>query len=1190
MQEIVKRILEGNFEYENGSLDFSCTKLEISLSGGSVYEGSFHITATSEGFTEGYIMSSDIRMECLTTEFTGNDVEILFCFHGENMEEGDVLKGTFSVVSNQGEYYLPFVVSIEHRVINSSVGNIKNLFHFANLAKSNWKEAVKLFYSKEFPRVFTGSDTQLYECYRALSAYPGNEQNMEAFLIQANKKQKIDFLTEEKQLKLTLPVVENPYAVTESIVTIIRNGWGYTGLQVECEGDFVFTEKEYLSDDDFLGNRCRLPVYIDSSLCRRGMNFGRVFIYNSYFSLEVPVEVRLGEESPGRAEIGKQKQVLVQLMKFYQAFRLKKISKSAWLKETNKLVANLITFDEEDVAARLFQAQLLITEERFHEAGWILDHAVEMMERKEQGDDVLWAYYLYLTTLIQREEEYIDWVANEVEGIYKRNRQEWRVAWLLLYLSEEYNKSASAKWSFLERQFQYGCISPILYIEALNLLNSNPAVLRRLEGFGLQVAYFGARYGMLKGETVEQLLYLVGKVKEYSLVLEKLLMMLYEKEQDARILQELCTLLIKGGRVGQEYFVWYEKGVEAQLRITNLYEYYMMSVDMQRLHDLPKVVLMYFMYQNNLDYERAAFLYYYVLQHKTEYEDLYDQYRPRIERFVIDQIQKGHISRYLAGLYQELLTPGIITEQTAPALSKLLFAHLVTVENAALRKVIVYQPGNLKPVSYHLQDGRTWIVLYGNDNVIVFEDAYGNRFMRDVEYTLEKLMMPGKYLRMLAHYVKDSQGLDVYLYDQVREEELSQESVERYIRLVESEYTAIPLKRGIYMKLLEYLYSLDDIRTMESFLEQLPMELLSEEERNQAIRYMVRTGMGELAYKWIKQYSPYFVDAKILARFVDAMIQKMDFQEDWLLLAAASCAFKKGKCNSAILQYLAKYYRGMTKDMRDIWKAARTFDVPCYELSERMLMQMLFSGAYVGEKMEVFRYYVSQGADTGVEEAVLAQCAYDFFVKEKITEEYVFQEIFYAYNRGEEIPKIEKLAFLKYYAENHDKLTEDKKPFVATLLEEMLEKRIYLNFFREYKEFAYLLEEMRDRVIIEYRTRPGVRARIHYVMLHANGDAQEYISQTMHEVYSGVYFIDFVMFFGESLQYYISEETEGEEQLTESGSIQKSDSVSVASEGKYDMINDMLICKSMQDYDTLERLLEEYYCKEFLNEKLFELK
>ena len=168
MQESVKRILEGNFDYENGSLDFSCTKLELFLPKGSVYEGSFHITATSNSYTKGYITTSDARMECLMPEFVGNDVEIPFCFHGENMEEGDVLKGTFSIVSNQGEYYLPFVVSIEYMVLSSSVGNVKNLFHFANLAKSNWREAVNLFYSPDFPRVFVGSDAQLYDCYRAL--------------------------------------------------------------------------------------------------------------------------------------------------------------------------------------------------------------------------------------------------------------------------------------------------------------------------------------------------------------------------------------------------------------------------------------------------------------------------------------------------------------------------------------------------------------------------------------------------------------------------------------------------------------------------------------------------------------------------------------------------------------------------------------------------------------------------------------------------------------------------------------------------------------------------------------------------------------------------------------------------------------------------------------------------------------
>lgn len=54
---------------------------------------------------------------------------------GKTWKEGDVLKGNFYIISNQGEYYLPFVVSIEHVVLDSSIGTIKNLFHFANLAK-----------------------------------------------------------------------------------------------------------------------------------------------------------------------------------------------------------------------------------------------------------------------------------------------------------------------------------------------------------------------------------------------------------------------------------------------------------------------------------------------------------------------------------------------------------------------------------------------------------------------------------------------------------------------------------------------------------------------------------------------------------------------------------------------------------------------------------------------------------------------------------------------------------------------------------------------------------------------------------------------------------------------------------------------------------------------------------------------
>ena len=94
----------------------------------------------------------------------------------------------------------------------------------------------------------------------------------------------------------------------------------------------------------------------------------------------------------------------------------------------------------------------------------------------------------------------------------------------------------------------------------------------------------------------------------------------------------------------------------------------------------------------------------------------------------------------------------------------------------------------------------------------------------------------------------------------------------------------------------------------------------------------------------------------------------------------------------------------------------------------------------------------------------------------------------------------------------------------------------------------------------------------------------------MKEVYSGVFFKEFILFFGESLQYYITEEKNGEEQLTESGTLQKSDIRGKENDSRYQLVNDIVISKTLQDYDTMDKLLEEYYRKEFLNSRLFELK
>ena len=591
------------------------------------------------------------------------------------------------------------------------------------------------------------------------------------------------------------------------------------------------------------------------------------------------------------------------------------------------------------------------------------------------------------------------------------------------------------------------------------------------------------------------------------------------------------------------------------------------------------------------DYEHSAYLYNYILQNRNSLEEIYETYSRHMEHFVLDQIQKGHINRPLANIYKEMLIPGMVNRQTAAPLSRLLFANQVQVEDSRLRKVFVYQPGNLKPQQYVLNEGSAWIALYGNDYTIVFEDAWGSRFTRNVEYTLEKLMFPGKYLHLLIPYVQDCLELDLYLNEKAREgTESPEEKTARELRIVESEYVELAVKREIYLKILNYYYDTDNMRALDEYLNNIPAQDLSMDERGEVLKYMLLRGIYPLAYKWLAEYGPYFADAKILMRLISPLMEQNRMVEDPVLTAAAVYAFKKGKYDGTILTYLTLYYRGMTKNMRDIWKTAKSYEVDCYKLSENILVQMLYSGSFVGEKMEIFRYYVSQGAKPEVEEAFLSQCAYDYFVKEKVTEDYVFQEIKNMYLRNEGVQKVCKLAYLKYYAEYRTEKFEDGEALCQVFLQEMAEERIHLNFLREYRECEALKQDMMDKTIIEYHANPKNRACIHYVILHENGESDEYRSEYMRDVYGGICFKEFVLFFGESLQYYITEEKNGEAQLTESGILQKSDISDEPDDSKFNLINDIVISKTLQDYDTLDSLLEEYYRKEYYNSRLFELK
>lgn len=1185
MHGVVDEILDNTYEYEKGFMDFSCKKIEIELQKGEIYEGSFSVHASEGKYTKGYVTASDPRMECLSDRIHGDREVIGYRFHGEWMDVGEVTRGEFRIVSNKGEYYLPYVVSVRKSQMHSSIGPIKNLLQFTSLAKCNWEEALQMFYSPAFGEMIKETEPALYLKYLGLTTGEKNEQHMDTFLVAAYKKQKVEYTVSEKKLFLS-----DLAAITEQPINIFRNGWGYTRLEVICEGEALFVEKNVITEDDFLGNRFTLPVYVDSSLLHQGYNFCNVMLKSADTKIEIPVLIlkKQNKEADNGKNIEK-KNNLIKLMRAFEKYRLKDIPKNDWIMETTRIIDRMVTLDEKDIATRLFQAHLLITKEQYNEAGWILEHASDLIE----GDIApsLEAYYLYLNTLFKKEEGYTGEIGWQVTRIYREHGEEWQVAWLLLFLIEEYKRNPVSRWNLLLKQFESGCTSPLIYLEALILANSNPTLMRNLGAFEIQVLNYGRKKGHIQPELIEQVLYLSERTKRFDKLLYDFYAQMYNTKKDQRILKEICTLLIKGNKTDRDAFSWFEKGVEEELRITNLYEFFMLSMDLEQEPEIPKQVLLYYTYQTGPDYLRNGYLYYYLTKRSRVYRDIYNNYYPKIAMFVQEQIGKERINKHLAYLYQTFLDEESIDEAMSASIAKLIFAREIRIEDKEIRRVIVLQPEYTEPTVYPVSGSSIWIPVYHENSCILTEGSNGERFVYDTKAGTESVWSAQGFVDKVASFVKDSPKFDIYMYYRnLNKIMVKDEDVERWQRMTRYVGLSDSLKAQLQLQLVHYYYEKEKKEQLKDFLIQAEGDFMMMSQRGEIIRYMVLCDCMDAAYEWLTRYGTCKTENQILLQLLEDKVRKESHVKDETLLYYCYEMVKKGCYSQELLQYLMEYYQGLTRDLRNIWKASKDYTMNRRTFDEQILLQMLFSGYYVGEQADIFKEYMLENNNGRIVDAYLTKHCYEYFVKDALIQKSVLVEISRSHSLNHPVTEMCKLAFLKYYAENKEEIINDDIFVIRDFVDYMMQKGIRMNCILELLQYSSRSKEMPEKTIVECHADLNVRPIIHYVIMRENGEVGEYVQEPMEHVLGGVFTKEFILFFGETLQYYIVEEREGRGKLTQSGTKQKEELMGEELPGRYGMINDIVISKTLQDYDTFDDLLEEYYKKDFYNQELFKLK
>ena len=1180
MKDTIQNILDEQYDFgrEVKPLSFSCDVISCAMSADSEQFGSFYIMG--EKNTRGFVYCTDLRFQIRETEFTGGSSEIPYRLSSKGLEPGDVHKGTVFIVSDHGEYEIPFEISILSEIPGSSLGDIRNLFHFTNLAMTDWKTACDLFYSDSFAKILSGTDSQYTTAYRALSVYSGNQFNMEKFLQIAHKKVPPTYTFDCKEIDLDISE-----SGTTGEIVVRREGWGYSRLEISVQGDFLENDTTVITSFDFKKNEAVISYHVVAEKLHAGLNKGLIIINSENESFSIPVYVHALELAADHRD----RKLSIKLTSKYIDFRVGRITKAEWCRESAAIITPVLSEDTDRVDLRLVQAQILLMEKRAEEAGRILEMLSIRMETEDQLPE-LKGFYCYLKSMYASDPIMEEALADEVWELFKENDDNWRLAWLCLYMREEYKNSLRKRDELLRDQFEKGCRSPLMLLEAVHLFIADPKQMEKLGRYELTVMRFALKFGITSSSLRERFAFLSDDVHAFSEELLGMLIDCYEIQSDRDILASLCTHLMRGNCIGSRYFRWYSDAVEQEIRMARLYEYYMMSISNTYDGLLPKIVLMYFAYRSNLDAARTALLYANVLRHKAEYTELYERYEESMTAFVEEQLLNRSLDENMAFLYSRLLEPFEMAPEFGNAYTELLFSERVRIaDKRAVNVVLVYEHLQDEFV-YPLFNSEAMIPIYGELVNIFWEDDEGNR--RELSDRDERLLIIADDPDPDALCNAEAPELGGVLYvselgnDSIRINEKN-EAMLSWLSLQENvteEYSG-----RLMIDLAQYYFENDNIAMLDELLLRLEPERMSRADREICVRIMVARGLYDEAFSWICECGSEGIDYKILLRLCDRILVRRDYEYDPQMLALCSSIMSMGKYDEESLVYLLRYACGTTRYLKEIWRAADTFGVDVHDFLAGMLTQILFTGADVKEKYDIYSQFSEGATDSLLERAVLSALSYDMFVNEAEGTEKCYERIMYFARQGERLTHFSVFSFLRHAAEKKEdgRITAGELEIALYFLKQMWGEGLFLPCFMSFKEEEPRLRIFSGQSFIEYFGHPDSHVILHYVTSAPGVESDEYKKEEMLHVYGGVYIKSFVLFKGEKINYYITEENDRREKLTKASVLEPADRGLSESPDRYSMIN-TVAAMAQDDAGSTDVKAEEYEAQAYLTDRLFQ--
>ena len=174
----------------------------------------------------------------------------------------------------------------------------------------------------------------------------------------------------------------------------------------------------------------------------------------------------------------------------------------------------------------------------------------------------------------------------------------------------------------------------------------------------------------------------------------------------------------------------------------------------------------------------------------------------------------------------------------------------------------------------------------------------------------------------------------------------------------------------------------------------------------------------------------------------------------------------------------------------------------------------------------------------------------------------------------------------KAFCSEKKNLSEGIKEVAKECIEYLEKRKIRFDFYKKYARFFRISANIADKTTIVYKTRPKDKVLINYYIDNGYDEHGEYVTEEMNRYFAGVYVKAFTLFYGEKINYYISQVEDGKMTFSEQ-MVYEAGKEEINTDSRYGMLNKLSISLRGKEKDKIAKTSDKYFMEKNIIDKLF---